>query len=322
MFLFNEDEIRGCVCLNHSAIEQVEEGFTQLSQGQVVLPPMMRIDIPEHHGEVDVKTAYMKGLDTFAIKVSSGFFDNKALGLPSLSGMMILLHSVTGVPEAVLMDNGYLTDIRTACAGAIAAKYLAKAHVEIAGVIGTGVQARLQMEALHMMRPFKRLLVYGRRAEAVDAYIGEMSAKLGIACEAAPAEEVVRQSDVVVTTTPSREPIVQREWLHEGLHLTAMGADTELKQELDAEVFRKADRIVCDVKAQCLKYGELHHASDHGVLQNEDARMVELGELTAKAVPGRENDQQITLCDLTGTGVQDTAIARYAFERLVKMKTV
>ncbi|GEB76326.1 cyclodeaminase [Sporolactobacillus inulinus] len=322
MFLFNEDEIRGCVSLNHSAIEQVEEGFTQLGHGQVVLPPMMRIDIPEHHGEVDVKTAYIKGLDTFAIKVSSGFFENKALGLPSLSGMMILLRSVTGVPEAVLMDNGYLTDIRTACAGAIAAKYLAKAHVETAGVIGTGLQARLQMEALHMMRPFKRLLVYGRRAEAVDAYIGEMSEKLGIVCETAAAEEVVRQSDVVVTTTPSREPIVQQEWLHEGLHITAMGADTELKQELDAEVFRKADLIVCDVKAQCLKYGEVHHAADYGVLQHEDARMFELGALTAKTVPGRENDRQITLCDLTGTGVQDTAIARYAFERLMKMKTV
>ncbi|MCO7124255.1 cyclodeaminase [Sporolactobacillus shoreicorticis] len=317
MHLYHEEAIRSCVALNRTVIQKVEDGFTQLDQGNAAMPPIMSIDIPENSGEVDIKSAYIKGLDTFAIKISSGFFNNKALGLPSLSGMMLLMSSVTGLPEAILMDNGYLTDVRTAAAGAIAADYLAKPHIDTAGVIGTGLQARLQMEALYLVRPYKKLLVYGRRKEAVDTYIAEMSANLGVAVESVPTpEQLVKQSEIVVTTTPAKAPIIKTEWLHKGLHITAMGADTGTKQEIDEKIFHHADLIVCDVIKQCKQCGELHHALEHGVLSLEDSRIIELGALTSGNVPGRENDDQITLCDLTGTGVQDTAIARYALQQL------
>lgn len=321
MLLFYEDEIRQQVTLGAEVIDRVEHGFTQLNQGKAVLPPIMRIDIPEHNGEVDIKSAYIKGLDSFAVKLSSGFFNNSSLGLPSLSGMMLLISSVTGLPEAILLDNGYLTDVRTAAAGAIAAKHLAIPQVDTVGVIGTGTQARVQMEALHQVRPFRKLLVYGRTEESVQAYIADMQQKLPVdVVSAASPEQVVRASEIVVTTTPSKAPLIQADWLHPGLHITAMGSDTEHKQEIDTGVFRAADLIVCDVKAQCLRLGELHHAVDDGVLDVNDCRIHELGELTSGAEPGRTDDDQITICDLTGTGVQDTAIARFACERLSQEK--
>lgn len=179
MNIFHEEEIRNFVKVNSKAIEIVEDGFSALAKGNVTLPPIMRVDLPEHHGEVDVKTAYIKGLDSFAIKISSGFFNNPSLGLPSLSGMMILFQTRTGLTESILLDNGYLTDVRTAAAGAVAAKYLAKSQVKCVGVIGTGVQARYQIEALSYVRDFRTIYVYGRNEESVQSYAKDMELKLG-----------------------------------------------------------------------------------------------------------------------------------------------
>ncbi|HWK23866.1 MAG TPA: cyclodeaminase [Ureibacillus sp.] len=317
MNLFQEEEIRKFVAVNEKAIQIVEDGFTALASGNVTLPPIMRIDIPENNGEIDVKTAYIKGLDTFAIKISSGFFNNPILGLPSLSGMMILFNTTTGLTESILLDNGYLTDVRTAAAGAVAAKYLAKQNIQNVGVIGTGIQARYQIEALSKVRKFDTIQVYGRNEEAAHKYAAEMEANLGkkVIIAKSP-EQVVKESEVVVTTTPATSPIIKAEWLHPGLHITAMGSDAEHKQELDAKIFGQADLIVCDVKSQVFRLGELHHAKEQNIL-HDDSAILEIGEITAGLKNGRENDQQITVCDLTGTGVQDTVIARFAYEQLM-----
>ena len=148
MILFTEEEIRKHVVLNTETIQVVEDAFTSLATKRVEMPPIMRIDIPAYNGEVDVKSAYVEGLDYFAIKVSTGFFDNVKLGLPSGNGLMMLFHSQTGKPEALLLDNGYLTDVRTAAAGAVATNHLSRQDARIAGVIGTGSQARYQVEAI------------------------------------------------------------------------------------------------------------------------------------------------------------------------------
>lgn len=317
MFLFEENDIRKHVKLDQTAIDLIEEGFTQLAEGNVTLPPIMRIDIPEHNGEVDVKSAYIKGLDTFALKISSGFFNNPSLGLPSLSGMMMLFQTKTGLPEAVLLDNGYLTDIRTAAAGAVAANYLAKPRLEYAGVIGTGLQARLQIHALHAVRPFQTINVFGRSQEAARVYANEMEKALGVTVRiAASLEQVVKESEAVVTATPSKQPLIKADWIHPGLHITAMGADAEHKQELEAQVFAKADVVACDVKTQCFQLGELHHAKDQGIFSDNNESILELGELTSRKKEGRQHESQVTVCDLTGTGVQDTVIARFAYEQL------
>lgn len=311
--LLTEDDLRGCVGLAEGELKAVERGFERLAAGDVVQPPIMRIDVEEHNGEVDIKGAYVPGWDYFAVKMSSGFFDNHRLGLPSASGMMVLLSSETGVPAAILLDNGYLTEVRTALAGAIAAKYLAPKEVDTIAVFGAGGQARAQVAALKLVRDFDRVFVWNRNTERAEGYITHTEKTLGVDVTlAADPAQAVEHAQVVITTTPAREPILMADWLHPGLHITAMGSDAEVKNEIEPAVFSRVDRIVCDSIAQCFRLGELHHAKQAGVL-NESADVTELGAVISGDEPGRRSADEITICDLTGTGVQDTAIANYAF---------
>jgi ectoine utilization protein EutC len=313
--ILTERELAECVVLDADAVDCIEHCFRTLATEAVVMPPILRLDIPEHHGEVDVKTAYLPGVPSFAIKISPGFFDNPKLGLPSVNGLMLLFSASTGLVEAVLLDNGYLTNVRTAAAGAVAAKWLARPDARIAGIIGAGVQARLQLEALRLVRPIERTLVWARDAERAHAFAETAGPDLDldIAIARSP-EDLVRQSDIVVTTTPSTEPLIQAEWLQPGRHVTAMGSDAEHKNELAPEMIVRADRYVCDRQSQCAVLGELHHAIKAGVVPS-DARFAELGQVIAGQEPGRTSDRQITVCDLTGTGAQDTAIATLAEQR-------
>ncbi len=313
MRLFDRNQIDRVIEINREVIDVIEDAFTSLRTKKVEMPPIMRVDIPEHHGEVDIKSAYISGYDSFAVKLSSGFFNNPNLGLPSANGMMILLSAETGVPKAVLADNGLLTDIRTAAAGAVAARHLSREDSRIAGVIGTGAQARYQLEALTHVRTIEHVLVYGRRIEKAQQYKEDMELQLGLTVEICSSpEEVVAGSDLVITTTPSTKPIIKAEWLHAGLHITAMGSDAEHKQELEAEAVQSADLFVCDVKNQSQRLGELRSCLDTDAVN----QAIELGEITAGYKKGRTHLGQITICDLTGTGVQDTAIARHVFQIL------
>jgi ornithine cyclodeaminase len=309
--IVTEAELRKAIPLDLAAIGVVEDAFRALASGKVVMPPILSMDIPDARGEVDVKTAWLPGFDGFAIKVSPGFFDNPKLGLPSLSGLMILFSAKTGLVQALFLDNGYLTDIRTAAAGAVAAKWLAPAKVETAGIMGTGVQARLQAKAAHLVRPFSRVLVWGRDRAKAEACAADTGAALGIEAraEADPAR-LVAESQLVVTTTPAREPILKAEWLHPGLHITAMGSDQAGKNEIDPAVLLRADAYVCDRLSQCEKLGELCAAIEAGLWRERQA--VELGSVVAGTARARKAEADITVCDLTGTGAQDTAIATHA----------
>jgi ectoine utilization protein EutC len=313
--ILSEAELRRCVALDAAAIECVEECFRALATRAVVMPPILRLDIAENNGEVDVKTAYVPGLDSFAIKISPGFFDNPKLGLASVNGLMVLFSARTGLVEAVLLDNGYLTDVRTAAAGAVAAKWLARPDARTAGVIGAGVQARLQLDALRLVRDIGAAFVWARDPAKADGYAAEMSRRLGIdvvACGGA--EEVVRRSEIVVTTTPATTPLIEADWLRPGQHVTAMGSDAEHKNELAPAAIARADVYVCDRQSQCAVLGELHHALAAGAV-SADAAFPELGQVIAGQREGRTSAEQITVCDLTGTGVQDTAIATLARRR-------
>jgi ornithine cyclodeaminase len=311
IFVLTERDLRGCVKLDRTAIEVVEQAFRALASGKVVMPPILSMDLPEVHGEVDVKTAYIPGFAGFAIKVSPGFFNNPKLGLPSLNGLMILFSAETGLVDALLLDNGYLTDVRTAAAGAVAAKHLAPRDIGTAGVLGTGVQARLQIIAAHQVRPFRKVLVWGRDAEKAAACAKDIAAAIGVeAAQTGDAAALVRGSQLVVTTTPAREPILKAEWLHPGLHITAMGSDQAGKNEIDPAAITAASLFVCDRISQSEKLGELRSARAAGFKPVPP----ELGEVVAGAKPGRRAESDITICDLTGTGAQDTAIATHALE--------
>ena len=309
--ILTEADLRGLVRLDLAAVDVVERAFAALASGRVVMPPILSMAIPEANGEVDVKTAYIPGFDGFAIKVSPGFFDNPKIGLPSLNGLMILFSAKTGLVEALLLDNGYLTDIRTAAAGAVAARHLAPSRVATAGVLGTGVQARLQIQAAHLVRPFERVLVWGRDAAKAEACARDIAAALGVQArsESDPAR-LVAQSQLVMTTTPAEEPVLKAEWLHPGLHITAMGADQAGKNEIEAAALAAADLYVADRVSQCEALGELRSVVAAGLWTR--GTPPELGEVATGVRPGRLNDEQVTICDLTGTGAQDTAIATFA----------
>lgn len=314
VILLNESDLRACVTLDAAAIDCVENAFRLLATEQVVMPPILRLDIEQYNGEVDVKTAYLPGLDSFAIKISPGFFDNPKLGLPSLNGLMVLLSARTGVPEALLLDNGYLTAIRTAAAGAVAARWLSREDSRRAAVIGAGEQARLQLKALTLVREIASATVWAPRIEAARRFADEMSRTLGLRVSAcADIAAALDGADIAITTTPSHAPLIEAHHLHPGLHLTAMGSDAEHKNEI-APAALAAARYVCDRLSQVRVLGELHHAIDAGLLA-ANADFPELGQVIAGLRPGRTHRDDVTICDLTGTGAQDTAIATLAFAR-------
>lgn len=318
--ILNKEEIQKSISTSNESLKAIEEAFSLLSKGEAIMPPIMRLDIVDKHGEVDVKTAYIKGLESFAIKISPGFFDNPKIGLPTTSGMMVLLNSNTGMLEAVLLDKGYLTDLRTALAGAIASKYLAKKNISNVGIIGAGAQARFQLEALLLVKNPKEVRVWARSEDKANKYISEIENKYNIKTFASKnIQEVVENSEIVITTTPSKEPLVKAEWLHPGLQITAMGSDAEHKNEIDPKIISSSDLYVCDRQSQTSILGELHHAIEKGIVKKSE-KQTEIGEIINGSKRGRASEKDIIICDLTGTGIQDTAIARLAFKKGLEKK--
>jgi ectoine utilization protein EutC len=313
--ILTERDLRALVPLDMAAIACVEEAFLALATRAVVMPPILRLDIAEANGEVDVKTAYVPGLESFAIKISPGFFDNPKFGLPSVNGLMVLLSARTGLLQAALFDNGYLTDVRTAAAGAVAAKYLSRREASTVAIFGAGVQARLQLKALTLVRPIKAARIWARDIGKAEATASELTEQLGIAVSAASyGGAAVSGADIIVTTTPATTPVLDADWLSPGQHLTAMGSDAEHKNEIDPAVFARLDRYTPDRLTQTRLLGELRHAIVAGLVQPA-AEFPELGAIVAGMAPGRTDPGQITMADLTGMGVQDTAIATLAGQR-------
>ena len=311
--ILNSSEIKKCIYLNEQLIPVIEDAFKSLALGKTTMPPILRLDIEKYHGESDVKAAYIEGLDSYAIKVASGFFNNPKLGLPSSNGLMILLDSQTGVLKSVLLDKGYLTDVRTAIAGAIAAKHLSNKEASNAGIIGAGIQAKMQLEALLLVRKIKSANLWSRDSEKTKIFAENLKKTINIninLCETP--HEVVNLSEIVITTTPSKSPIIKSEWLKKGLHITAMGSDAEQKNELDPQIIKDCDLYIPDNQSQTSILGELHHAIKNGIISSE-IEFNDLGKIILDPSLGRKNINDITIADLTGTGVQDTAIARHTF---------
>ena len=312
--LVTEKELRQCVDIGSESLEAVRAGFEQLAAGKATIPPIMGLEIPERNGAADVKAAYISGWDSFAIKLSTRFFDNAQRGLSTGSGMMVLIDSDTGKPVAMMLDNGYLTTVRTALAGALAAEYLSPESIQNVAVIGSGSQAWWQLRALSLVREFGAVSIHGRDAERARQYAERVTATLGVAARAVDsAEEAVRGAQVILTTTPAREPVVKADWVQAGAQVTAMGSDAPHKNELEPALLGKADLLVCDLTSQCLQRGELRHAVEAGAVSED--KVTELGDIIGGKAPGREGNGQTTVCDLTGVGVQDTAIARWALEQ-------
>lgn len=313
--VYTEDEIRAAVP-PADAVRVIRDAFRADGLGRTTVPDVINLAIPGTQGEFHIKTAYVAGIPHVAVKVASGFYENAARGLPTGSGMMALFDASTGMPAALLLDNGYLTDVRTGAAGAVAADVLARVSIETVGVIGSGVQARHQIRCLREVRRFTRLVAWSIDREGLEVYCDEMRDSFGLdAFAAAGAEAVARAADVLITATPARAAIVMASWVRPGTHVTALGSDGPGKQELDPRLVAAADLFVVDRLSQCRRLGELQHALAARLMREEDVH-AELGQIVAGRLPGRTHDREITVADLTGVGFQDTAIASLAFERL------
>jgi ectoine utilization protein EutC len=318
--ILREPEIRSLLD-PAGCLQAVEAAFSAYARGQAELPTVINLEVPEHRGEVHVKAGYLRTGAHYAVKIASGFPHNAQLGLPTSDGMVLLFDAKTGALAALLFDNGYITDLRTGAAGAVAAKHLARATVETIAVVGSGTQARYQIRSLALVKGFREVRVWGRHKEKAAACIQDLS-RQGLAADcrfvlASSVNEAVGGADIVITVTASREPLVRPDWIARGALVIAIGSDGPDKQELDVEVLARADRIVADSLPQCLRLGEIHHALERGAISN-DKVTAELGEITAELKPGRTSDDEIIVCDLTGVGVQDVAASSLVLERALQ----
>jgi ornithine cyclodeaminase len=298
----------------NALIGAIERGFVAYSQGHVVVPPVGELLLPERNGEVHIKYGAVRGDWCYLVKIASGFYSNSALGLPSTDGLMLAFDQVTGALAAILLDDGYLTDVRTAIAGAIAAKHLAPSTVSAIGIVGTGAQARLQAHWLKHVTPCRHIHLWGRSGLATQTCAADLKADGFTVDIEAEANYVLAKSNLVVTTTPSELPLLTADALHAGLHITAMGSDGPHKQELDALILGAANRIVADSRSQCQERGEIAKAIAQGVITMAD--VAELGEVIIGTTPGRRSDNDITVADLTGVAVQDIEIAKAVMDGL------
>ncbi|HEY6548563.1 MAG TPA: ornithine cyclodeaminase family protein [Vicinamibacteria bacterium] len=308
-----ESEIRDVIG-PPEALRVVRAAFVALHRGEVTLPGVIGFVLPSG-GEVHVKGAYLHGAPFFCLKEAGGFPGALPRGLPTSSGMMQAFDAETGHLRGLLFDNGYLTDLRTGAAGALSADVLARQGVVQAGIVGTGAQARFQLEALLSVRQPGRVLVWGRSEEKARAFAREVSGRYNwLPIEAVGnVYQAVEGSEVLITVTGATEPLVREDWVMQGTHVTAIGADGPDKRELMGQVLAKADKVVADRIDQCLALGEIHHAVEGGFIAARDI-YGELGELLAGSKPGREREDEITVADLTGVGIQDAAVAGFVME--------
>ena len=292
----------------------IEAGFVAYSDGRAVVPPVGELLLDR--GEVHIKYGYVEGDDFYVIKIASGFYGNPRMGLPSGNGLMLLFSQRTGELVCILLDEGYLTDVRTAVAGAIASKYLAPEKVQRIGIVGTGTQARLQLVYLKQVTDCRDVLVWGRGEAQLDRYRKDMEGEGFRIAATQDTAEIMGTCSLIVTTTPTTAPLLRAVDLQRGVHITAVGSDTPQKQELESVILEQADLVVADSIPQCLLRGEIHQALKADLIAEGD--IVELGQVISGRSTGRTSDEQITVADLTGVAVQDIRIASAVYHALVR----
>ncbi len=304
MQLLNLDTIRQH--LDPAAVMQaIETAFVKYSAGEVTVPPVGHLPFPT--GDCHIKYGYIAGDDYFVIKIASGSHGNSDLGVSPSSGMMVVCSATTGHPIALLQDEGHLTDVRTAMAGAIAAKYLMPGEVQTIGIVGSGIQARLQLQYLKSVCPCRNALVWNHRPERLGDFIESAAAGGFDVAPASSADDLAERSNLIVTTTPSTSALIWSDAVQPGTHITAVGADTPGKQELDAKLVARADVVVVDSLSQCTDHGEIQAAIRDGTIT--ESNLQELGNVIAGNAAGRSSPEEISIADLTGVAVQDIAIA-------------
>ena len=295
-------------------VDVIAQGFKALSEEKVVIPPIGEMLFPDVDGELHIKYGAIKGDEDFVVKMATGFFQNPSMGLSPFSGCMMVFSQKTGHISSVLLEEGELTNHRTAAAGAVAAKCLAPKNVNMIGIVGTGVQSRLQALYLQKMTDCRNLVIWGRNKDKAELAAVDMQ-KMGYEANVIEnLNDLCKVSQIIVTTTPATSPLLKREMITPGTHITAMGSDTSDKCELSPEILDLADIVAADSIEQAIQRGEISQALKAGKC-NKD-KLVELGSIIIDPSKGRTNDQQITIADLSGVAIQDIMIAKAVTDKL------
>lgn len=306
MLVLTEREIRDLADAGN-ARDVVQEAFRALHRGEATLPAVISLPFRRPEGLAHIKAGHLHADAVWTVKVATDI-EPEHEGPTLHNGLMVVINVADGALAALLLDNGYLTDLRTGAAGGIAADLLARKDASTVAIIGAGKQARFQLEALVQVRQITTVRVASRSPDRARAFADEVATRWRLASQVCPSvEEAVRGADIVVTTTPSTSPLVRADWLDPGVHVTAVGSDEPTKQELHPDVLGRANTIAVDDVAQASRSGELHHALTAGSAHEE--RIVTLGQLLEHVSEGRTRPEDITVADLTGVGVQDAAIA-------------
>lgn len=297
-------------------ISLIEDGFIEYSNYNVIVPPIGELHFNKPPGDVHIKYGYIIGDAYYVIKIASGFWENYKLGIPNGQGMMLLFCQKTGQPKAILLDDALLTDIRTAIAGQICSKLFSN-EINKIGVIGTGLQARMQIKYLSQITDCRQIAVWGRDKTKMNLYKNDME-KIGFEVECSSStKEIASKCNFIITTTASSEYLLSKDYITQGTHINAIGSDALGKRELGPGLIEKADLVIADSIKQCQERGEISCAIKDGNYSID--QVVELGNILSGKHPGRENDKQITIADLTGVAVQDIQIATAVYNKYLEV---
>ncbi|SDG24050.1 L-alanine dehydrogenase [Methanolobus vulcani] len=297
-------------------LSAVENGFREHGLKKVQMPPKSYLYFEKHNGDLRTMPSFMEEKDIAGVKIVNVHPDNREKGLPTVMAVIVLNSTETGAPLAI-MDGTHVTDMRTGAAGGVAAKYLARKDSHVVGMVGTGGQARTQLLALSEVMDVEEVKITCRNIAHCESFEKDM--KKVVNCDFTRKESIkdVCNCDVLVTTTPVREPVVKAEWIHEGTHINAIGADAMGKQELESSIMKKA-RIIVDDIVQASHSGEVNVPLSQGIISESDIH-AELGEVVAGVKKGRLSDEDITIFDSTGLAVQDLVTANIAYTKAVEL---
>lgn len=298
-----------------STIEAVEKGFRQHGLKKVQMPAKSYLYFEKHNGDLRTMPVYMEEEDIAGVKIVNVHPDNRQKGLPTVMATVVLNSTQTGAPLAI-MDGTFLTDMRTGAGGGVAAKYLARKDSHVVGMVGVGEQARTQLLALSLVMDIREVKLFCRNMNHCDHFEKDMSHTMS--CDFMKKDNIkeVCDCDILVTTTPVREPLVRSEWVHEGTHINAIGADAKGKEELDPQLLLRA-KVIVDDMVQASHSGEVNVPLSKGIITAKNI-CCELGQVVAGIHPGRQSDDEITIFDSTGLAVQDIVTANMIYRKALE----
>ncbi len=310
--LINKEEVSSLLDMK-TVIKAVEKAYTYKVKGEAELFPIVCHEFNGEDSEFDIKSGSVDGAGIFGMKLVSAFYGNDAYGLPRLAGTILIFDRKTGMLKG-MMDGSLITNMRTGAAGAVGVKYLARPDSRVLLILGTGAQAMPLLKATLEVMPGIREIIAANihtpgRAEGFIREAGkELSDEVSYEAvsDISGLEDAVKRADIILTATPSKEALIKAEWVRPGTHLSCIGSDMEGKQELE-ESLVKAARTFADDKAQVIAVGECEKAVKSGLKKPDD--ITEIGDVILGRAAGRLKDDDITIFDSTGIGLQDLMTA-------------